>query len=48
MDLSQKTFFRGKYLGITEYISQKYKKKQTCMLIYNRELSLTRYNSPAS
>ena len=39
--VSKKHFLGGKYLGITEYISQKYKKKQTCMLIYNRELSVS-------
>ncbi len=39
--VSKKHFLGGKYLGITEYISQKFIKKQTCMLIYNRELSVS-------
>ena len=29
-----------KYLGITEYISKKFKKTKTAMLIYNKELSV--------
>ena len=29
-----------KYLGITEYISEKFSNKNTCMLIYNKNLSV--------
>ena len=34
-----KKILRGKYLGITEYISSKFKIKKA-MLIYNRQLSV--------
>ena len=38
--ISKKKFLRNKYLGITEYISYKFNKKKTCMLIYNKKLSV--------
>ena len=38
--VSKKNFLGKKYLGITEYISEKFKKKNTCMLIYNKKLSV--------
>ena len=38
--ISKKNFLNGKYLGITEYISQKFYSKKNCMLIYNKELSV--------
>ena len=38
--ISKKKFLNNKYLGITEYISEKFSKKKTCMLIYNKELSI--------
>ena len=37
--VSKKSFLEKKYLGITEYISQKFNLKKTGMLIYNRNLS---------
>ena len=37
--ISKKYFLKKKYLGITEYISKKFN-KNTCMLIYNKELSV--------
>ena len=39
--ISKKHFLGNKYLGITEYISSKFSKKQVCMLIYNKELSVS-------
>ena len=39
--VSKKHFLGGKYLGITEYISQKFSSKSNCMLIYNKELSVS-------
>ncbi len=39
--ISKKHFLGNKYLGITEYISEKFSNKQTCMLIYNKELSVS-------
>ncbi len=39
--ISKKYFLGKKYLGITEYISHKFHCKQTCMLIYNKELSVS-------
>ena len=38
--ISKKNFLNGKYLGITEYISKKFLSKKTCMLIYNKKLSV--------
>ncbi len=38
--ISKKTFLNKNYLGITEYISKKFKIKKTAMLIYNQELSV--------
>ncbi len=38
--ISKKYFLSKKYLGITEYISENFKIKNTCMLIYNKELSV--------
>ncbi len=38
--VSKKNFFDNKYLGVTEYISKYFSKKKTCMLIYNKELSV--------
>ena len=37
----KKNFLSNKYLGITEYISKEFSKKKTCMLIYNKKLSVT-------
>ena len=38
--ISKKYFLGNKYLGITEYISKSFFKKKTCMLIYNKKLSV--------
>ncbi len=38
--ISKKSFLDNKFLGITEYISKKFLKKHTCMLIYNKKLSV--------
>ena len=38
--ISKKSFLNKKFLGITEYISKKFKTKNTCMLIYNKNLSV--------
>ena len=38
--ISKKSFLNKKFLGITEYISKKFKTKKTCMLIYNKNLSV--------
>ena len=38
--VSKKYFLKRKYLGITEFISRKFKSKKNCMLIYNKELSV--------
>ena len=38
--ISKKNFLEKKYLGITEYISQKLNIKKTAMLIYNKNLSV--------
>jgi 4-hydroxythreonine-4-phosphate dehydrogenase len=38
--VSKKNFLNKKFLGITEYISKKFKIKKTCMLIYNKNLSV--------
>ena len=39
--ISKKHFLTNKYLGITEYISKKFSSKSSCMLIYNKELSVS-------
>ena len=38
--ISKKNFLNRKFLGITEYISKSFSKKNTCMLIYNNKLSV--------
>ncbi len=38
--ISKKNFLSKKYLGITEYISNHFQNKSTCMLIYNKTLSV--------
>ena len=38
--ISKKNFLNNKHLGITEYISEKFNKKKTCMLIYNKDLAV--------
>ncbi len=38
--ISKKYFLKSKFLGITEYISQKFLIKKSAMLIYNKELSV--------
>jgi 4-hydroxythreonine-4-phosphate dehydrogenase len=38
--ISKKNFLKSKFLGITEYISKKFLTKKTCMLIYNKNLSV--------
>ena len=38
--ISKKNFLNKQFLGITEYISKKFKTKKTCMLIYNKDLSV--------
>ena len=38
--ISKKTFLNKKFLGITEFISNKFKIKKTAMLIYNKDLSV--------
>ena len=38
--ISKKNFLGRKYLGMTEYISKKFKIKKTAMLIYNKNLSV--------
>ena len=39
--INKKIFLNKKYLGVTEYISSKFKKKKTGMLIYNNKLSVS-------
>ena len=39
--INKKTFLNKKFLGITEYLSSKFKSTQTGMLIYNKELSVS-------
>ncbi len=39
--ISKKYFLDKKYLGVTEYISQKFNLKKTGMLIYNKNLSVS-------
>ena len=38
--ISKKQFLKNKFLGITEYISEKFQAYNTCMLIYNETLSV--------
>ena len=38
--ISKKYFLKKKYLGVTEYISKKYKIKKPAMLIFNKNLSV--------
>ena len=38
--ISKKHFLNKKYLGMTEYISEYFSKKDTCMLIFNKNLSV--------
>ena len=38
--ISKKNFLNSKFLGITEYISNSFSIKNTCMLIYNNKLSV--------
>ena len=38
--INKTDFLKKKYLGITEFISKKFNKKQTAMLIYNKNLSV--------
>ena len=38
--ISKKYFLKKEFLGITEYISKKFLTKKTCMLIFNRKLSV--------
>ncbi len=38
--ISKKNFLNKRFLGITEFISQKFSVKENCMLIYNKELSV--------
>ena len=37
--ISKKNFLNKKYLGMTEYISNHFSKRNTCMLIFNKNLS---------
>ena len=39
--ISKKSFLNKKFLGITEYISRNFKIEKTCMLIYNKNLSVS-------
>ena len=38
--VSKKNFLNKRFLGITEYISKKFETKNTCMLIYNKKISV--------
>ena len=38
--ISKKKFLKSKFLGITEFFAQKFKKKKVAMLIYNENLSV--------
>tara|TARA_B100001093_G_C26857887_1_gene1028336 strand:+ start:7073 stop:8035 length:963 start_codon:yes stop_codon:yes gene_type:complete len=38
--ISKKNFLNKKFLGITEYISKYFNKRNTCMLIFNKNLSV--------
>ena len=39
--ISKKYFLNKKYLGVTEYIANKFAVKENCMLIYNKKLSVS-------
>ena len=39
--ISKKSFLKKKYLGITEYISEKFLSNNTAMLIYNKNLAVS-------
>ena len=39
--ISKKHFLKKKYLGMTEYITNYFSKKKTCMLIFNKNLSVS-------
>jgi len=39
--ISKKNFLKKKFLGITEFLAKKFKKKKIAMLIYNRKLSVS-------
>ena len=39
--ISKKNFLGKKHLGITEFIAKKFKSKTSCMLIYNKKLSVS-------
>ena len=38
--ISKKNFLNRKFLGLTEYISKSFSNRKTCMLIYNKTLSV--------
>ena len=38
--ISKKTFLNKKYLGLTEYLSKKFKTKESAMIIYNKKISV--------
>ena len=38
--ISKKSFLNKKFLGMTEYVSNHFKAKKSCMLIYNKNLSV--------
>ena len=38
--ISKKSFLKNKFLGITEYIYEKFLSENTCMLIFNKKLSV--------
>ena len=38
--ISKKYFLKKKYLGVTEYLAKKTKRKKFAMLIYNKDLSV--------
>ena len=38
--ISKKNFLKNNFLGITEYISKKFNTQNTCMLIFNKRLSV--------
>ena len=38
--VDKKIFLKDKFLGVTEYVSNKFNKKKTGMLIYNKQLSV--------
>ena len=39
--ISKKSFLKGRFLGITEYLAEKTKRKNVVMLIYNKKLSVS-------